>query len=472
MAITHREQRSQSVKIHFSDPTSTRTWIIWGSRDRDEILAHLTMFNIPPVVDTVAGISRYLQSANLDEAGNGVWKYKADYAKDPSHTTVEVNYTGGTQKMLNSLELVRSYSCDSVTGAAAGSAITEASEKLNALDGATQLDTSIPDAISKSDAAQAAALSPGVDPSVLSPTMDAAIATSTAVGYARTVKDAATAVYAALSNAINAAQIQNVTAAASAAASAASIASNSASATLNASSSANDAHVDADNATAAADITGAPEDYTAQLAAQAAAAAATTVANDAGTYNDLIQDAATAAQNVSDAVAADAAGGIPAFGTMINVTDRGVDGTEVEDRKCDITVSKHFVASTMTAGYLETLESMSPSVNDAEFAINYKGQVRVYKAGELKFKNFSYKQDGDDNIDITFYLAFSPNITSADNIKVGNSPAIEKDGWDYISVFYVDDTDKPAACRSKKPRAVFIHRVYRRMDFSRLQLGI
>ncbi len=470
--LKHLETRSQASKIHYSDPTSTREWIVWRSRDRDEILAHLTSFNLPPALDTVANIPRYLRDAELNEVGNGVWKYKANYAKDPNTTTIEINYTGGTKKMLQSLGLVSSYSCDTVasnTSLAATEAAIAANDALNLQ--IPTLEASVAGAITLIATAVASAGDPLVDTTVRLLCIDAIDSATNAKNHANVVLQMASLVEAAVSNAINAAQIGDYALAASSAASAQDHYDVSATSAASAVSDAADAASAAALAVSAASG-GSTESIDAADAATDAANAAGTVATDAETINDFIADAANAAQDIADALAADAAGGIPNFGTMVNITDKGVDGVEIEDEKCEITVTKTFVATTLASGYLETLRSMSPSKNNAEFAINYKGQIVVYKTGELKFKNFTYKQDGDNTIVIVYYLASSRNITEADNQTIGNSPAIVKEGWDYLSIFYVESVDAAAFCKSKKPKAAYVHRVYRPMDFSLLQLGI
>ncbi len=469
--LKHLETRSQAFKIHYSDPTSTREWIVWRSRDRDEVLAHLTNFNLPPAVDTVAGTPRYLQSAELNEVGNGVWKYKANYAKDPNTVTIEINYTGGTKKMLQSLQLVRSYGCDTFISGATQDASDVASSALEALTPeAYALNASIPVAEVAIGNANNAVTDPAMEPLVYLHCVESIANSQGAVNQANKVLGFSDAVIAAVNNVINAANVGNPVAATDAAISAQAASGYADVAAAAATSDAADAQSDAADAVAEA-AAGAPSVSSIAAgittdAANAAYVAATNAANVA----IFIGDAADAADDIVSGIAADAAGGIPNVGTMINVTDKGVDGVEIEDDKCDITITKHFVATMLPSGYLETLRSMYPCKNDADFVINYKGQIITYKAGELKFKNFTYKQGGDNTVDITYFLASSKNSVEADNYTIGNSPPIVKEGWDYLSVFYVDSPDQAAFCKSKKPKAVYIHRVYRAEDFSKLQL--
>lgn len=469
--LSHRETRSQAFKIHYSDPTSTREWIIWRTRDRDEVLAHLTLYNLPPTVDTVAGAPRYLRDADLTETGNGVWKYRANYAKDPNTVTIEINYSGGTEKMMTSIALVRSYGCDTEISGETQAAADAASEAITALEAeAFTLNSSIPVTEVAIQNANNAVSDPAMEPLVYLHCVESIANSQGTVNFSNQVLIQSTAVIAAANTAINASIEGNPVAVtdASLLAQAASALADAASAS--ATSDAADAIDDAADAVAEA-AAGAPSfsSIAAGIVTDAANSAYTT-ATYAANVAIIIADLASAIQDIADGIDADAAGGIPNFGKLLNVSDKGADGLELEGRKCDITITKHFLVSSLPTNYIETLESMSPSKNDAEFTINYKGQIRVYQAGELKFKNFSYKQDGDNSVDITYYLSFSPNITSADNKTIGNSPAIVKEGWDYLQIFLVDDVDTAARCKTKRPKAVYIHQVYNAMDFTQLQL--
>ena len=59
----------------------------------------------------------------------------------------------------------------------------------------------------------------------------------------------------------------------------------------------------------------------------------------------------------------------------------------------------------------------------------------------------------------------SPN---ANNLSIGGINGINKKGWEYLWVRYVDDKDAAAMMMVKKPLAVYVEKVYQAGDFSLL----
>lgn len=100
--MNHRENR-QSAKIHYSDPTSRRSWSVWGTRDRDAVLTYLVGYGIPMASDTVGGVQRYLLDYDLEEIGNKAWKLTANYGKNPNTYSMTIDFSGGTHKLYQAL---------------------------------------------------------------------------------------------------------------------------------------------------------------------------------------------------------------------------------------------------------------------------------------------------------------------------------------------------------------------------------
>ncbi len=464
-------ERPRSGKIHYSDPTSVREWVVWRTRDVDEALAFLATFSIPLAVDTVAGIPRYFRDMDYTETGNGVWTFKANYAKNPNTISMEVNFTGGTKKVFESLALVRSYSCDTTTSSTTEAAVIAAdAAAAAALTATAALATSVPAAQTAEAAAVTAANVAGVDATVFTQTLTAAAKTSQAANAGLQVAGASANIQQAEVNAAFAAQTGDYTLAQTIATSAADFAATASTAATAADTAATDAQAAAVLAVAAAIIAGDSDSIAAGAAATAASSAARTVATDSAIISGLLDTLSTAIQAIATAAAADAAAGIPNLGRMVNVNEKGVDGVEIEDSKCDIVITKHFVASTLAADYISVLYAMSPSKNNAPYSINFKGQILFFDTGELKFKNFTFKQTGDDDLDITFYLSASKGLGTSDAVTIGNSPSIEKEGWDYLSVFFMDNVEETGFTRTKKPKAAYIHKVYKPRNFDLLQL--
>ena len=71
-----------------------------------------------------------------------------------------------------------------------------------------------------------------------------------------------------------------------------------------------------------------------------------------------------------------------------------------------------------------------------------------------------------DDWSLTFTFSRSQNVTS---LTVGDITGINKKGWEYMWVKYVDDTDINDYL-IRKPIGVYVERVYEESDFS--DLGI
>ena len=141
----------------------------------------------------------------------------------------------------------------------------------------------------------------------------------------------------------------------------------------------------------------------------------------------------------------------------------GYDGHDVQG--CDITVpvynfseTHYLAADAVTDTYKGTLFSLTGKVNNASF--------RGFQAGEVLFLGASGTQrQGDNAWEITFRFAASPNVS---NLTIGGSSGIAKKGWEYLWVQYEDFADTGAKAVLKRPRFVFIERVYDEADFAGL----
>lgn len=143
----------------------------------------------------------------------------------------------------------------------------------------------------------------------------------------------------------------------------------------------------------------------------------------------------------------------------------GVTGDEVEG--CDIVVpvyqfsERHIMnASRVTPAYKANLYFLTGRTNNASF----KG----FDAGEVLFMGAQGSKRGYDDWEISFKFAASQNVTG---LTIGDLTGIEKKGWEYLWVLYEDKVDAIAKYKVKRPRAVYIERVYNAGDFSLLRIG-
>ena len=144
----------------------------------------------------------------------------------------------------------------------------------------------------------------------------------------------------------------------------------------------------------------------------------------------------------------------------------GYDGHDVQG--CDITVpvynfseTHYLAAESVTDAYKAALFSLTGKTNDGTF--------RGFQAGEVLFLGASGTQrQGDKAWEITFRFAASPNVS---NLTIGGSSGIAKKGWEYLWVQYEDAKDNTAKAILKRPRYVFVERVYDAGNFAGLGIG-
>ena len=152
-----------------------------------------------------------------------------------------------------------------------------------------------------------------------------------------------------------------------------------------------------------------------------------------------------------------ASGTAPDFGKLIGVTKDSVAGVDVTIPNYRFTESHQFDTSTITAAYKTTLFSLTGCVNNATF----KG----FDAGSVLFLGASGNQKGEEDWQITYQFACSPNATG---LSVGSITGIAKRGWDYLWVMYDDAEDTTAKRIVKSPVAAYVEQVYTYADFSGL----
>jgi len=104
--------------------------------------------------------------------------------------------------------------------------------------------------------------------------------------------------------------------------------------------------------------------------------------------------------------------------------------------------------------------ALTGKVNNA----SWKG----FAAGEVLFLGVSGSKRGEDDWEITFRFAASPNRT---NIQIGNITVASKKGWEYLWVRYADVEDGGSNTLVKQPVAVYVEKVYEEGDFSALGIG-
>ena len=150
----------------------------------------------------------------------------------------------------------------------------------------------------------------------------------------------------------------------------------------------------------------------------------------------------------------------PDFKGAIGVTHDNVEGVEITIPVYNFSETHYVAAADVTGAYKAALFALTGKVNNAAF--------RGFSAGEVLFLGASGSKRGEEDWEISFKFAASPNAT---NLTVGDITGINKKGWEYLWVRYADDEDANAKVLIKKPIAAYVEKVYEEGDFSGLGIG-
>ena len=148
----------------------------------------------------------------------------------------------------------------------------------------------------------------------------------------------------------------------------------------------------------------------------------------------------------------------PDFKGAIGVNNDSVEGIDITVPVFNFTETHYIPAALVTGAYKATLFHLTGKVNHAPF----KGFAR----GEVLFLGASGSRRGVEDWEISFKFAASPNAVG---LTIGEITGIEKKGWEYLWVRYVDAEDENTLI--KKPAAVYVEQVYPYGDFSLLGIG-
>jgi hypothetical protein len=150
----------------------------------------------------------------------------------------------------------------------------------------------------------------------------------------------------------------------------------------------------------------------------------------------------------------------PNFGGAIGVTQDNVEGVDIYVPVYNFSETHHIDPANVTGAYKSTLFFLTACVNSDGF----KG----FAPGEVLFLGASGTQRGQEDWEITFKFAASPNATG---LVIGEITGINKKGWEYLWVRYADAEDTTAKVLVKKPIAVYVEQVYPMAAFAGLGIG-
>jgi len=150
----------------------------------------------------------------------------------------------------------------------------------------------------------------------------------------------------------------------------------------------------------------------------------------------------------------------PDFQGAIGVTHDNVEGVDITVPVYNFSELHYIASSLVTGAYKATLFYLTGRVNNAPF--------RGFAAGEVLFLGASGSKRGQEDWEISFKFAASPNMTG---LTIGDITGIAKKGWEYLWVRYADAEDAAAKALVKRPAAVYVEKVYLDGDFSLLGIG-
>lgn len=155
------------------------------------------------------------------------------------------------------------------------------------------------------------------------------------------------------------------------------------------------------------------------------------------------------------------ANGIPDYKQAIGVTsDRDVEGVDIITPAMRFDIHYRQPLATITVAYSKLLEEMTGRTNDDVF--------HGRPAGEVLFTGADGSQGIKDDPVLDYHFLRFPNLTAE---TIGDITGIAKKGHEYLWVLFQEKEDTNAKKTTKRPRVVYVERVYDDADFASLGIG-
>ena len=149
----------------------------------------------------------------------------------------------------------------------------------------------------------------------------------------------------------------------------------------------------------------------------------------------------------------------PNFKGAIGATQHAVEGVDIVVPVYQFSETHYLLDALVTEAYKITLSLLTGKVNE--------GLFKGFEMGECLFLGASGSKRGTGDWEIGFRFAASPNVT---DLTIGDITGVNKKGWEYLWVRYMDATDEAANAPVKIPQAAYVERVYEYGDFTLLGL--
>jgi hypothetical protein len=147
----------------------------------------------------------------------------------------------------------------------------------------------------------------------------------------------------------------------------------------------------------------------------------------------------------------------------IGVDGNGVNGVDVVTPQLQWQETYDVPNTYVTSSWIRGVAAVTGTTNNASF--------RGFEAGEVLFMGCSGSQEWDDQKgrgpwSLSFRFVASKNVTEQ---TIGDITGIVKNGHEYLWVLYEESVDSSVLL--KKPKAVYVNKVYKESDFSALGIG-
>jgi hypothetical protein len=150
----------------------------------------------------------------------------------------------------------------------------------------------------------------------------------------------------------------------------------------------------------------------------------------------------------------------PDMANAVNFDGEKINGVEVQAPVFNFSETHVLPAATVTGAYKLALFNATGKVNGGPF----KG----FAQGEVLFLGASGSKRGDDDWEIAFRFAASPN---AAGLSVTGVSVASKRGWEYLWVNWCKEVDGATNALKPKAAGVYVQQVYEYADFSTLGIG-
>jgi hypothetical protein len=147
----------------------------------------------------------------------------------------------------------------------------------------------------------------------------------------------------------------------------------------------------------------------------------------------------------------------------IGVDSNGVNGVDIVVPQLQWQESYDVPNAFVTDAYIRGVSGVTGTTNNAAF--------RGFEAGEVLFVGCSGSQEWDDDKgrgpwSLSFRFVASKNVTGE---TIGDISGVNKKGHEYVWVRYEESESSNVLI--KKPKAVYVNKVYRESSFSALGIG-